>query len=266
MKFSYQYRTSDNKSHTGVISAATRDDVFSQLKAQGIRPGRVEEVPGFFNALFGKGKRWSAIVVLSLAVVALVVVLAKTSRSRGPAAPLVEARSQIYGDVSILQRCADSSWRNVFTDPGDLFLAQFAQPGVVVKNLDASSASYFAEALKRSLAIPVRVADDDYPETAKMKRIVQGMKDELAAYVADGGSFVGYVSRLYERQDAEAKIIQKANADFALLQRRGQMTLDRANLIRSWNAKNDYLRAMGLPTLPLPEGWEDHPFSQNQRK
>ena len=62
MKFFYQYRTRDNISHDGEISASTLDDAYAALKAKGIRPGRVVEAPGFLNKLLGKGKR--AVIVL----------------------------------------------------------------------------------------------------------------------------------------------------------------------------------------------------------
>ena len=75
MKFNYEYRTSDNKLHGGVVSAASREDAFSMLKARGINPARVTEAPGFFNKLFGKGKRWIAICVLAAALVAALVAL-----------------------------------------------------------------------------------------------------------------------------------------------------------------------------------------------
>ena len=75
MKFNYEYRTSDNKLHGGVVRAASRDDAFAVLKARGIRPGRVTEASGVFNKLFGKGKRWIAIVALAVALVVAVIFL-----------------------------------------------------------------------------------------------------------------------------------------------------------------------------------------------
>ncbi len=69
LKFIYEYRTSDNKLHSAVINAASRELVFSTLKAQGINPSKVIEAPGLLNKLFGKGKRWIAIGVLALAFI-----------------------------------------------------------------------------------------------------------------------------------------------------------------------------------------------------
>ena len=57
--------------HEGVINASSRDEVYSILKARGIRPGSVVEAPGFFNKLFGRGKRWLLIAALAIFVVLL---------------------------------------------------------------------------------------------------------------------------------------------------------------------------------------------------
>ena len=70
MKFVYEYRTSDNELHHGSIAAADRDAAFASLKARGVRPARLVEAPGVLNKLLGKGKRWIAIAVLSVAAAA----------------------------------------------------------------------------------------------------------------------------------------------------------------------------------------------------
>lgn len=75
MKFNYEYRTSDNKLHEGVVRAANRDDAFAVLKSRGIRPIRVIDSPGFFNKLLGKGKRWTAIIVLAISLLVVVMIL-----------------------------------------------------------------------------------------------------------------------------------------------------------------------------------------------
>ena len=255
MKFIYQYRTADNVSHTGEARAADRDAVYALLKKQGIRAGRVEEAPGFFNVLFGKGKRWLAIGFLSFAVVALVLLLSVANRNVD-VFQKAEDRSQIYGDPAILQRCVSAHWKNVFPDPGDLFLAQFAQPGLDVSHVSMQNVENYIQALEHSNMETVVFHADDYPEVAKIKRIVLGMKEEMGEYRRAGGTFKGYVERLFERQAAERKIIDAAAQDFLRLQAYGLRTLDRSRLVKSWNRKNDFLRERGLPSVPVPEGWE----------
>ena len=77
MKFLYEYRTSDNAKHSGTICAGSRDAAYAAIKALGVRPSRVVEAPGFFNKLFGKGKRWIAISLLAAVAVVLVCQLHK---------------------------------------------------------------------------------------------------------------------------------------------------------------------------------------------
>lgn len=99
MKFNYEYRTSDNKLHGGVVCAASREDAFTALKARGINPARVVEAPGFFNKLFGKGKRWIAIGVLAFA---LALALAALVLRRGGAEPPVQGYDEL--DPSVIKR------------------------------------------------------------------------------------------------------------------------------------------------------------------
>lgn len=80
MKFVYEYRTSDNVRHEATVSAVSRDAAFALLKERGIRPSRIEEAPGFFNILFGKGKRWLVIVILFAILVAMTMALIRRDR------------------------------------------------------------------------------------------------------------------------------------------------------------------------------------------
>lgn len=66
MKFLYEYRTRENELKEGAIDAPNREAAFAALKAQGIRPARLYDAPGLLNKLLGKGKRWTAIAVLSV--------------------------------------------------------------------------------------------------------------------------------------------------------------------------------------------------------
>lgn len=251
MKFVYEYRTRDNVHHEGVINAASRDAAFAALKMQGIRPGRVVEAPGFFNKLFGKGKRWIAIGVLGIALAVAIWMLCSIEGVEATE----EDRSQIYGDPSILQRCVAEGWANVFDSDADRFLARFAQPGdevtVDVPAIKSKMSKALAEAGK-----PVEVFQSDSEEVRKMKRIVNGMKRELAQYIADGGTPEVYIERLAERQSVEARIVSHVKSELAILERRGEKTNDRAELVARWNEHNRLLREMGMRTQPLPEDWD----------
>ena len=109
MKFIYEYRTKDNIRHEGVINAASRDAAFAALKAQGIRPGSVKEAPGVWNKLFGKGKRWIAIVLLAIiAIISMTFALHKnesiTPSFIADSAVGGAMRRQILGDSAIIEK------------------------------------------------------------------------------------------------------------------------------------------------------------------
>lgn len=235
MKFTYQYRTSDNVVHHGVINAASRDAVFAALKAKGIKPGRVDEAPGFFNKLFGKGKRWIAIFVL--AVIAVVFALSYEMQVRvGDEQDLIEERAQLYGDPVVIGECTAAGWTNVFSRAFDCYLAKYAVPGVKVSS-GAAAPKYEAGELDYCA-----VAESDLDEIAQMKRMVNGIKKEMSEYLEAGGTREGYLKRLDIRQRAERGVFETT-----------QREIMRAKDHSVWKAKNAELRAMGLPMVAVDE-------------
>lgn len=255
MKFVYKYRTHDNKPREGVINAPTRDSVFILLKAKGIRPSHVAEAPGFFNKLFGKGKRWIAIAVLAIIAIVstgLVIVGLDTEN-----APTVEMRSQVYGDPELLQECMALDWANVFENQADRFLALYAQPGLETRELDEEAACQAAEALAADACRMIQIGSDDKPEIKKIKRIINGMKIELGRYISDGGNYLGYVERLGERQKVEISISKAVRQEFQVLERKGERAQgdELIRLKQSWREKNQLLRELGMLSVPMPEEW-----------
>lgn len=243
MKFRYEYRTRDNARHEGVIDAPDREGVYAALKAQGVRPSFVAEVPGFFNKLFGKGKRWLAIGVLSAMCGVLAVVVGRVVLN-APQPLTSTPRHQIYGDPSILQSCEANGWAEVLPDAGDRLLAAFAQPGrdapaVDLKNLPPVGTAF------------VGISADDPAEAVQMKRIVNGMKTELADYLAAGGTVALYVERLLDRQKVEKNIRLYKIGEMERL--KGLVETDRARAAEKWRKLNDELRAFGLCPLEMPE-------------
>ena len=244
MKFLYEYRSSANERKSGVIRASTRDAAYALLREKGIKPTRVTDAPGFFNKLFGRGKRWLAIGVLGAGCLVLgwFAVLAPRAERQAPC-----ERQQIYGDPEILRHHAETGWREVFSEGGDRLLAAFAQPGVEVDSLyriPQRGAAEFVEFCGRQLAgvasTEVAVADDDGDEVRMMKRIVSGMKDELREYLADGGTAEKYYRRLLARQEAEAQLRLRAITEVNSEIERGG---DAKALLRE---RNSELRTMGI--------------------
>lgn len=236
MKFLYEYRTSDNAKHSGVIRAADREAAYALLKQKGIKPSRVSAAPGVFNKLFGKGKRWIAIAVL--AVVAAVAVFqaqrAEREVERVTRGEESSDRHQIYGDPVVIEEMETSGYASVFTHPGERFLASFAQPGREVLTPVKCDPATVAACLTNVIAF----ASDEPREVAELKRIVNGIKDELRDYLSEG-SASDYVRQLWNRQREEQMIYVRVlnelegNPDPALREER-----------------NRALRELGLRTVP----------------
>lgn len=233
MKFLYQYRTPDNKQHRGVIRAASKEAAYAALKANGIRPGRVDEAPGFFNKLFGKGKRWTVIAVLGIALGVSLSVAFRMRRNavRTIRESMFEDRSQLYGDPVVIGRCEGGGWTNVFADAFDLALARYAIPGRLVVSGPVPVKSV-------KMVEPLDIGDDELAEVAQMKRMVNGIKRELAEYLSDGGTVSGFFRRLDVRQRAERGFYETAR--FQILGSKDPVFQNR---------KNAELRAMGLPMV-----------------
>ena len=105
MKFLYAYKSADNVRHEGAIRASSRDAAFAALKAGGIKPIRVDEAPGFFNKLFGKGKRWIAIAFLTIVAVASLHYAHRTKVETAPSN--FEDRAQLYGDPEVISAASE---------------------------------------------------------------------------------------------------------------------------------------------------------------
>lgn len=256
MKFVYEYRTSDNVRHSGTVSAASRDAAFAALRAQGIRPGRMEEAPGLLNKVLGKGKRWLAIFVLLALVggLSFALVNAHTVRPQqtgevvyatadGFAVPI--ERRQIWGDDAVIEQAAQTNWKVIFANPADRLLSLFAQPGFQLKVFPRVPETIYDD-FKRSLSERVAIGPSDLDEYKQMKCIVQGMKDEMRTYLAAGGKVDGYLRRLGQRQREEADFVERAKKDLANRIERGEDT------ITAWQETNRLLREQGLKSIPMP--------------
>ena len=245
MKFDYEYRTSENELRFGFINASDREAAFAALRSIGIRPARLKESPGFFNLLFGKGKRWIAIGALLLIVIGLFVFAMRTNHKVSVVLQEVAdqamfaERSQIYGDPTLLKHEFDSDWSDVFTNGFDRLLAAYGIPGRTVVRDDTSSIMTDAA---RSLKEYSTVGVSDFDEIAKMKRIVNGMKREANAYLAAGGTVASYIRRLEKRQRDEVMYLARIRTEL-------QGTDD----ISVWRERNSSLRSMGLPMIAMPD-------------
>ncbi len=228
MKYHYYYQSSKNENLDGWITAKSRDDAYAQLRKANIKPYKV----------VGKNplawKRWTTIVVLSLALIAALLALHYFSTPEPTA-----IRAALYGDAATIQRLAANDWRDTFKDPGDAFLARHAIPGVVCdcpSNVVVTISPKF-----------ISLAKDDTEELRKMKRMINGMKAEMRDYLAAGGTLIDYIDLCCERCRTEKGIQDSINAKFNLLRKK-----DPLEVMEAWEKHNKTLRSLGLPTVPLP--------------
>ena len=236
MRYHYYYQTKDNRSLDDWIVAKDRAEAYAQLRKRGIKPYRLDGR----NPL--AWKRWTAIGVLAAIVVVLAAALFVES---GDNTPVSEERSQLYGDPATLQSLSANGWRDALQNEGDAFLARHAIPGVPCNC--ATPHSLFP--VSRS---PIPIAPDDPPELAKMKRMVNCMKQELAEYLASGGSLADYMALCCQRQRTERDIILDTNRDFDKLRNKLANPEEADDAAQEWQRKNDLLRSMGLPTVVMP--------------
>ena len=257
MKFLYEYRTPDNEKHSGKINASDKEAAYAALKRQGIKPCRFSEAPGFFNKLFGKGKRWIAIGVLSAVcgVLSVVAVLAlRTSRSALSTFDSV-TRRQIIGDVAVIEKGIKEGWAEVFPEEGERFLASFAIPGVPAGQRSTTEEEILkvlsAECGVRSGAkCEVRGGADEGIEARQIRAMVEGMKDELREFLRKGGTIAAYGRKLVRRQEEEIAYYNRAKAEIENAQR---AKMPEAQLNALWEKRNESLRQMGVKLVPMPE-------------
>lgn len=251
MKFIYQYRTSKNELMSGEISAPTRDHVYIYLKEKGIKPSKVEDAPGIFNVLMGRGKRWLLIVVLGLIALSLGLTLNIEHRKQAIAVSMIsdfesQTRRQVIGDLGIVEKGCRDGWAEVFDLPGDRFLASYAIPGVNA----SSQIDVCEEDIRASLASNRNVRTTDSIEARQIVSIVAGMKKELREYLKNGGSIELYIERLRERQQEEQGYFVRANNELDAAKMNG---MPQESLESLWECRNEQLRRMGIRSLPFPE-------------
>ena len=240
MRFVYQYRTKENAVRSGEIAASDRETAFQALKTQGIRPAKLEEAPGLFNKLFGKGKRWIAIGILAVIAFALAVQSFRTPPAQQETS---SPRHQIYGEPALMEELERSEYADVFALPGERKLAKFAQPGVIQPFKERGWRGEFAAELNVVLTNEIIFVDDERREVRELKMIVNGMKSELRRYLENGiGTTESYVRRLEERQTKELNMYNLAKIE-----------LEKETDLEKFEARNAALRAVGLRTIPLPK-------------
>lgn len=256
MKYTYAYKTSDGVRHEAAIEAASRDEVFVLLREHGIRPIKVvaEDGSKANGEVRGVRKRVVAALVALAALFVGVVAYLGGERTGAATAANSEAsapRHQIYGDPVVMNAFERGEFNAILPRDGDRLLAIFAQPGKLmcakgadVRTLSGADATLFADYAKNDLAAEYDIAflPDDRRENRELKQIVNGMRQELREYLANGnGTVQSYWRRLNERTQAEIRIYERTKRE-----------LENETSEEVWEQKNEALRRLGLRTIPNP--------------
>ena len=314
MRFTYTYRSSDGQRHSGEIEAESRDAAFGKIRAEmGVKPIKVVAAGGEDgcdgaqpemkrrDAASPRGAaRWVAGGVLIAAVIAGGAWWWTARRGAGDAtaprgagdavsqpesAPYQVMTPQGVVTVTVAtplprqmipgnrQRVGEAAAS--LAHPVERLLARFAEPGRAV---DAPTGEKPTEdEFTACLREPVRVASTDFTETVDLKRIVAGMKREMRAYLAGGGTVGQYLAELAKRQRLEisyrenaeqkltamleaarqgagktASVQQQGAGVTASVQQQGAETALR-KAYDYWLKANASLKSMGIYELPLPD-------------
>lgn len=238
MKFGYSYKTSDGIRHESTFEAKSNEAVFAALRARGIKPMKVWEI----HSPYYISKRTRLIIILALALAASLVYTIRLRHSAlsSPHSALTAPRHQIYGDPATWEDIERDNFATVFPDVGDRILAAYAIPGRISPGSLNLSRQDLLKRMEECKDKDIAFDAADSNEATELKKIVQGMKEELRWYVADGvGSVESYLNRLRERQEEEIRIYERT---------KNELENCTDNALRE--ERNAALRAMGLRTIP----------------
>lgn len=256
MKYSYVYKTSDGVRHEESMNASSREEVFTILRGKGIKAIKVVAADGTKanGEVRGLGKRAVLGLVALAALVAGVIAYlsgertgAATASSSAASAP----RHQIYGDPATVEGLEHGDFATHLPRVGDQMLAVFAQPGKLMcakganpRLLDSAMEAAFAAYAKDELAAERDIAINagEERELRELKQIVNGMREEMRYYLANGnGTPRSFWRRLNERTAQEMQIYERTRRE-----------LENESSPEVWESKNDALRRLGLRTIPNP--------------
>ncbi len=243
MKYHYVYRTGDGIRHTDVIEAPSRDAAFAALRANGIRPIKVQAEDGSRENGAPRPIRGRLLIfiLLALVVTATIIPLLRTP-STEPEFLVSQTRRQVIGDAAVIERGILTGWEDVFESDGDRFLASFAIPGARAGVRNVTEGELLRVLNEKPLA-----KDAEGIEARQIRAIVEGLKDEARAYLRAGGTIASYASRLTERQDAESAVYSRVRGELE----RARKSLSEEAYLSAWEEKNAALRRLGIRTIPL---------------
>ena len=261
MRYIYEYKTKENEQRSGEFCAASRDDVYRELRKQGIKPYKVYLAPGLLNRIQSYGKRTAAIVVLVFVVVAVGWLWIGTKDEANEYREVAEnfkdkavafsdkfentTRRQVIGDTAVIEKGIRTGWADVFPEEGERFLASFAIPGV-----PAGQRNTTEEEIQAALSRRIEPSESDGIEARQIKSMVEGMKEELRKFLQNGGKIKVFGNCLVERQETELGYYNRTKSELETMKNSG---MDAKALEALWEKRNNELRQMGVKLVPMPE-------------
>jgi len=238
------------------MEAESREAVFAALRAKGIKAIKVVAADGSKANGEVRGIQKRVVVVLVVLAAAVVGGIAYFQGTRTGAAlaanpAAVSPRHQIYGDPATMEGLERGDFAAHLPRIGDQMLAVFAQPGKLMcakganpRLLDAAMDAAFVAYAKDELAAEHDIAIDagEERELRELKQIINGMREEMRYYLANGnGTPRSFWRRLNERTAQEIQIFERTRRE-----------LENESSPEVWESKNDALRRLGLRTIPNP--------------
>ena len=234
MKYQYFYQTKQNENRSGWIRARNRENAYTLLRKQGIRPYRIagDDPVNWLPWAIG-----AVIVALSVALAVAVVAVKRAGDDRSPA-----PRAQLYGDASVIAAGVYSEWSDVLANPLDRFLAAYAQPGsnALAPLMTADEIAAFPSELEKD----IEYADGEAMEVRQLKKIIAGLRAEMREHLAAGESVGQYMDFLEERQQDEREFRDHAVESLG--------RVPKSHLYQAWLGVNARLRERGMATIPMP--------------
>ena len=169
-------------------------------------------------------------------------------------------RQAIPGD----RQRIEGARNGIFTNAAERLLARFAELGraVAAPEGEKPTEADFAACLR----VPIRLASNELTEHIDLKRIVTGMKREMRAYLAGGGTIDGYLAELEKRQKLEVSYRENAERRLNdMLNGQDARSASGRDSLKAayayWLKANAQLQAMGIYPLALPDSLRSYQMS-----